>query len=52
LDTFNTFSIPDKLTDLVQTKPANFKKKGCETPSFLLISHYKIKAKGLAGVDG
>lgn len=47
----NTFSTPDKLTDLVQTNPANFKKKGCEKPSFLSISHYKI-AKDLAGVDG
>nr|DAE71426.1 MAG TPA: hypothetical protein [Caudoviricetes sp.] len=34
----NTFLTPDKLTDLVQTNPANLRKKGCETPSFLLIS--------------
>ena len=49
---FNTFLTLDKLTDLVQTKSSKFKNKGCETPSFLLISlHYQI-AKDLAGVDG
>lgn len=49
---FNTFLTPDKLTDLVQINPANFKKKGCEKPSFLLISCITKIAKDLAGVDG
>nr|DAV05303.1 MAG TPA: hypothetical protein [Caudoviricetes sp.]DAZ17670.1 MAG TPA: hypothetical protein [Caudoviricetes sp.] len=42
---FNTFLTPDKLTDLVQTKPSKFKKKGCEKPSFLLISCITKKPK-------
>nr|DAT59225.1 MAG TPA: hypothetical protein [Caudoviricetes sp.] len=33
---FDTFSTPDKLTDLVQTKPSKFKKKGCEKSLFLI----------------
>jgi len=37
---FNTFLTPGKLTDLAQTKPSKFKKKGCENTSFLSISHY------------
>ena len=32
--------------------PANFKKKGCEKPSFLLISCITKKAIDLAGVYG
>nr|DAX36306.1 MAG TPA: hypothetical protein [Caudoviricetes sp.] len=37
----NTFSTSDKLTDLVQTKPSKFKKKGCEKHLFLIdILHY------------
>jgi hypothetical protein len=48
----DTFSTPSKLTDLAQTNPANFKKKGCEKASFLLISCITKKAKDLAGVDG
>nr|DAY83682.1 MAG TPA: hypothetical protein [Caudoviricetes sp.] len=35
----NTFSTPSKLTDLAQQKPGKYKKKGCEKPSFLLISN-------------
>lgn len=29
---FNTFSTPDKLTDLVQTNPANLRKKDVKHP--------------------
>nr|UWF85380.1 MAG: hypothetical protein [Bacteriophage sp.] len=36
----------------MSNKPSKFKKKGCENTSFLSISHYKNKAKDLAGVDG
>lgn len=43
----NTFSTPGKLTDLVQTNPANFKKKGCEKPSFLLTSGITKQPKTL-----
>jgi len=43
----NTFSTPSKLTDLAQNKPSKFKKKGCEKPSFLLISCITKKPKTL-----
>lgn len=51
LNTFRHFFNTNKLTDLAQTKPSKFKKKGCEKPSFLLMSCITKKAKDLAGVN-